>query len=47
MFIVISGGPIEGFKFYGPFATEEEATLADVKGDFWVAELLDPQEPSE
>lgn len=32
--IVVSGGPVDGFKFFGPFDTEVEA-------EAWATEWLD------
>lgn len=41
--IVITGTPVEGFKFYGPFLTEKAARewieSHGVDLDCWVAEL--------
>lgn len=40
--IVITGNPVDGFKFYGPFADEESANTWGYKHFFeqyWTAEL--------
>ncbi len=46
MYIVVTGDPIDGLFFYGPFLSHEEATeFADREhGEFtwWVADLEKP-----
>jgi hypothetical protein len=48
MSIVITGNPIEGFKFYGPFATHKEAIAWANSTDYcdgahwWITDLTKP-----
>jgi hypothetical protein len=44
--IVVTGNPIDGFAYHGPFDTfedaEEWAQNAGVMGDWWITDLLPP-----
>jgi hypothetical protein len=49
-FIIVTGNPISGHNFYGPFDTADSATgymdhvLTDCEGeDWWVAPLVTPE----
>lgn len=37
--IIVTGNPVEGFTYHGPFHELPEGWLAGVEGDWWVAEL--------
>jgi hypothetical protein len=44
--LLISGNPVDGFRYYGPFGSHEAATMTGTdflegNGDWWVAELQD------
>lgn len=47
-FIIVTGDPIEGFTFVGPFDSEKDAakhgnTDGNLKaGDWWIAPLEEP-----
>lgn len=45
--IVITGNPVSGLNFYGPFDTANEAVeyghRNDEGGDWWVAPLVTPE----
>jgi hypothetical protein len=46
--LLITGNPWEGFEFYGPFETSEDAiAYAERKrldgGDWWVCEINPPE----
>jgi hypothetical protein len=44
VFIVITGDPVEGFIFTGPFATHEAAERwAERLQDWWTASLVPPE----
>lgn len=50
MWIVIKGGPIDGYEFYGPFASNDEAEVfmdAEANEACWCIKLLDPTEPED
>lgn len=41
-YVVVFGNPIDGFEFWGPFATSEAAMAyaqAEADHDFWIATL--------
>lgn len=45
-YIVVSGNPIDGFHFRGPFDDEDDArewAEQHCKGDWWVAPLTEAQ----
>lgn len=47
-YIILSGGPIDGYDFYGPFNTQEEAVQyavnnLDHRSDWVLAELIAPK----
>lgn len=47
MWIIITGNPVDGFEYHGPFDTNESACefgngdehMTDHGGDWWVAEI--------
>ena len=44
-FIIISGDPVNGFNFYGPFEFKEDAIKwAEIlsKRDWWLSDLMEP-----
>ena len=44
-YIVISGNPLDGYKYYGPFETFADAVIAAIERmhpHTWVAEMLPP-----
>ena len=44
--IVITGNPVDGFIFYGPFKSSEDAIdygENDVFGEWWIAEIEEPE----
>ena len=45
MIMVITGNPVQGFDFFGPFDDPQQAVdwAADlIEADWWVAELTSP-----
>lgn len=45
--IVITGNPVDGFAYHGPFESEEEAqewAENECQDDWWVAPLASPSE---
>jgi hypothetical protein len=42
--ITVTGNPVDGFKFYGPFIDVEDAQAQGEVGDadWWIADLTDP-----
>lgn len=48
MKILITGNPVDGLEFFGPFDEAEEATeFAEInaEADWWVAEVRSPADP--
>lgn len=44
-YIVIMGNPVEGLLYMGPYASwAEAATDMPNEGDWWVAELIAPED---
>lgn len=41
MFIIITGNPVDGFSFYGPYEEYKDASKAveSIKVEWWIAEL--------
>lgn len=37
--IIVTGNPVDGFEFYGPFAVLDDDTCNEFEGDWWVARL--------
>ena len=47
MHILITGDPVDGFEYFGPFKTGEEAIAAGedhLDGDWWIAPLRGKKE---
>lgn len=52
MFIIVTGNPVDGFEFFGPFDDEVAAAeWADKNDDgmpyWWVSYLSNPDQPTE
>jgi len=49
-YFIISGSPVYGFRYIGPFEAEQEAVNYQLRNkntlykDWWIAELLAPSE---
>jgi hypothetical protein len=43
-YIIISGNPLDGYKYYGPFETFDaaDAAIERMLPNSWVAEMLSP-----
>jgi hypothetical protein len=43
--IIVAGNPVDGFEFYGPFESEEDAAAwaeHGQPGDWWIARVHTP-----
>jgi hypothetical protein len=43
MFIVVSGNPVDGFGFVGPFEDSDDIDVEEY-GECWIAELHAPED---
>lgn len=43
-YMIVTGNPIDGFRFFGPFATRSEAVDNVVGDDWWLARIEEPSE---
>lgn len=39
MMILVTGNPVDGLSFYGPFDEIADETLDKFEGDWWIADL--------
>ncbi len=54
-YIIVTGNPVDGLEFIGPFDTDTEACefgngdayMADHGGDWWVSSMEAPSTPTE